>query len=330
MIFKVNQKRFFNFSSYSITLTYNAIASKFSLSAVSRIPDELFDFPDCEIIDENHGLLLTGTILAPSLVSNKNFQPITLGGYSKSGILEDCTIPSGAYPLQFDNLSLKEITESVLKHYDVSYSHSDSLENEINLPFEKIKSEVTGSVKQFLTGLAKSRGIITSNTSDGGIFYARPTGVELDPVDSVKVGYYGIKEMTLNFSAQGMHSDIYVVRQASENNTDAGEATIRNPYVSSFRHTTKTLSAGNIYDIEKAARLELSKELAKIKLTFSTTQFIPPGKVIMVKNADLRIYNWVPFFVEETKIIGTKSEKRYTLSCVLRDVYTTGEVKKLF
>jgi prophage tail gpP-like protein len=327
MIIKLNNKKFSGFSSYTINLKFNAIASSFSFEAKAEFIKELLQYPRCEIEDPVHGKLITGVILAPRLRSSPEPQATSVSGYSITGVLEDCSIPISLFPLQSDKLNLSQITEKILNPFGIGFVVDRSKIPDAFAPIEKSTAEPGQSVKEYLTKLASQRGIILTSNRFGNLVYTKIDATNSKPVATFKVGSYGVKGMEVTIDAQKMHSEITVMKQASSDNPDAGQFTIANPYVPVFRPMVKIVDSGTIFDVKKAARFELSNELSAIKLTFNTTKFIYPGQVILVENSELRINKLTEWFVENTVIKGNEKENdRYTLTCVLKDVYTTDQV----
>lgn len=331
MIIKVNGKRFTGFSNYNIKLKYNAIASSFSFNAKENFITDLLGFPVCEIIDEKHGLLLTGVILAPNFKDSARPELTQIFGYTKTGVLEDCTIGIDNYPLQNDNLTFREIAEKLCDPFGIKVIPLIGAVETIEEKIETSTPNPDQTIKDYLTKLGLQKGLILSSTRLGSLLIVKYEGRNFKSVETFKVGSYGIKSMTLNIDTQKMHSEITVMKQASTDNPDAGQFTIYNPYVQEYRPTTKILRSGNIFDVEKAARLELSNELNNIKLSFATTKFVAPGNIVTVQNKNIMINKPTQFFVEETVITGTEKETdNYVLTCVPIDVYTTNEVINIF
>ena len=331
MIIKVNGESVQGFTRYSIDLRFNAVASSFSFMAKQDVLDYILEYPVCEIIDEKQGLLLTGRILAPDLKSSPAPELTQLSGYSKTGVLEDCTVPLELYPLQTDNLSLAQITDKLLAPFDLDYTFSTFARYEMDLPYKKVTAKPEEKIKQYLNKLASERGLILSNNEKGELLYSKLSAEFIEPVEVFEVGRFGVKTMRLRTNAQAMHSEITIMRQASSDNPDAGEFVIQNPYVKAYRPITKISNSGDLFNAERAARYELSNEISNIKLSFDTTKFVKPGSLIKVRNPEIRINKFTDFFVESCVISGSeKDNEKYTLTCVLKDVYTTDEVKNVF
>ena len=80
-----------------------------------------------------------------------------ISGYSKGGILEDCTIPYPAYPLENLNISLKDITARLLKEFGLNFIIDSSVVNETNLAYPKAVAGPEETVKEFISKLAAQR-----------------------------------------------------------------------------------------------------------------------------------------------------------------------------
>src|SRR5690349_9675254 len=102
----IDKKNVDFFTSGSITLKLDSIASTFEFAsrfdAQNREHQEMFkplQYKDVQIYNSKDKLIFTGTILNHRFKSNSGRELIIISGYSKSGILEDVSIPVSAYPL---------------------------------------------------------------------------------------------------------------------------------------------------------------------------------------------------------------------------------------
>ena len=321
-------KRFTGFKKYEVNLVFNAIASSFSFTAQYDFLDTLLEYPSCEIHNKKGQLLIRGTVLPPTLKSSPMPEDIVVQGYSSAGVLEDCQIPTSLYPLQYDGMNLDEITTRILSGFFFRHVFSYSVKDDVLKPYETVEAKPGQKIKEFLNQLAADRNIILSHKPDGTLLYTRLDTTILKPIDTFEVGKHGIKKMTLQIDGQNMHNPIEVIGQADTNEEgDANQAHLTNPYVSYFRPKVVVYESGDEFDAEKACRNELGKELGGIKLTFETTKFNFPGKLILVKNRALKLVRPTEFFIESVKVKGeSKDEDNYTYTCVLKDVYTNDVV----
>lgn len=330
MILTINNKRFQHFISYTIDLKYNSFAHTFSFTGKKNFFPRPTSYPECTIETNDGELLITGTILIP----NKNIESKPglkrVSGYSKPGVLEDTSIPISLYPLQSDNRSLRQITDRILKKFDVEFLATSNVATVMDKKYVKTVASVGQSPKQYINSLASQRGVLITNDNQGRLLFTQVDTSRLKPVAQFIQGQSNVDNMAIASDGQRLHSNITVFRQATRDNPDAGQKSINNPFVDVFRPLVLVLNSGDIFDLEAAARNALSVELTNIRLTISTKTFVQPGNLVTVKAPDLDINNDTDFFVESTRINGNNITERYVLNCVLDTVYSNDEVINIF
>jgi len=325
MRLEFKNKDYINISEYNITLKYDSIAHIFDFRTQLDILDYILEYPECKFYDND--LLLTGTILSPNKkVSNKP-EFLRYTGYGIAGVLQDCPIPISLYPLQFDNLSLLDITKILLEPFGLNYIFTSNILDDLNKKYKKVDISPEMKIKQILNNLASQRNIILTSNNFGEIVYTRYDKTKFRPVAYFEEGKEGLSNLSLSMNAQALHSEITVIKEASKDNPDAGQFTITNPYVDVFRPTVKILNSGDIFDVEKAARNELSKELSNIKITFRSTVFVNAGNTISLLSPKIGINKPTELFVQQTVIKKeVKEQDSYILTCLLPDIFSDNEV----
>jgi prophage tail gpP-like protein len=306
----INNKRFSAFSSYSVSLKYNAVASSFSFTGLENFLPPFLSYPRCQIVKDNE-VIITGTVINQTKTESSSPTLLSLSGYSLPGILEDISIPLKLYPLQSDNRTLRDITERLLSPFNVDFIVEADAEKLVDKKYKKTTADKGQSIKAYINKLASQRDIVITHDSLGRVVFTKNT---LKP-QSLKIS--NIVQQTLTLPGQALHSEISVVRQASDN-PDQGEATVENNLVKQYRPKVKELSDGDIFDVQEAAKNELKSELLQIKLSITTKNFIKPGNIIenIIEGIDIR--EW---FVEQTDITGTITGEIYNLSCVPAAAY---------
>ena len=320
----INGQEFTNFVINDLTLIYNAITSTFGFSGLENYLPKPLSFPKIEIYHDNE-LILTGTILNQSTVDEAEPTLVSVSGYSKAGVLEDCTIPLSAMPMQLDNMSLKEICEKLLPLYDLKFTFENTVSELMNKKFEKVNFDYDKTIKSIIVELATERGIFVNHTAKGEIRFTDSSASNLRIVDHFED--LGTMKIDLDINGQSMHSEISMLSGTDDKSITEGEITLKNPYVTVKRPIIYKMSTGDSVDIKDAVRLKLSAELREIVLKIDTTKFIKPGNLISVSSKRLGINNRVAFFVEKTVISQNKDSLKYSMDCVLKDVYTKTEVR---
>lgn len=334
---KINGE-FINFyTNITITHQLDAVASVFSFDARFN-PDNAthrnifrpLSYNIVEIFDNDDNLKLTGVAINTSLKSSSSRSLQTISGYSKAGILEDCTIPYSAYPLEMLNLSLKNIATKLLKEFGLGFIIDGSVKNEMNANYEKSVAKPDETVKSFLSKLASQKNIILSHDNKGNLIFFKPNDKERA---RASFDDRNTTNMTLSVSGQALHSNITVIRQPSKDNPDLSAVdTIRNPLVKIKRTLVKTLSSGSETDTARAANNVLADELKSISVQISLDRYyhVNCGDIVEVQNPEIFLYEKTRLMVSEITVNETALNQSMSLKLVLPETFTGNTPKNIF
>jgi prophage tail gpP-like protein len=287
----------------------------------------------------NDELLVTGVITSQKFRHTPTKSLCVITGYTKTGVLEDCQIPPQLYPLQSNRLSLREITEKLLKPFKLDLVIDSSVSSAANKIIDISTANETQTIKDYLVELAKQRDILVSHNEKGQLLFTSLKTditplIEFDNTKGIQVG----TSFELNYDGQGMHSHITTQKQASVDGGNAGEQTIRNPYVLSsyYRPKVTTQSSGDDNDTQSAAERELASELKGLTLTIDTDRWVIDGKIIRPNNIitifdpELYIYKKTTWFIESIRYTGNETENIATINCVVPEVYNKKKPTSIF
>lgn len=164
MTIKISGKICEFFTAGSITLKLDSIASTFEFSsrfsAQNKEHQEMFkplQYKLVEIFNSQDKLIFTGTILNHRFKSNSGRELVIISGYSKSGILEDVTIPVSAYPLESTNRSLKDIAVKLCGLFGINVVISDQAKSIINGNNVK-RTKISDAEYAFIEKVEKAQG----------------------------------------------------------------------------------------------------------------------------------------------------------------------------
>lgn len=342
------------FASSKINLKYDSIASTFSVSiyfdpsnqehaeiaGVSHYHEVIVNYLHSNNTTQK---LITGYILSQMFVKSSKPELTSIGGYSKTGVLEDCDIPTDI-PLESVGLTFRNIVEKIIKKFggskgikfivkqskgraDVTFKDTSSRVDE-ELP--KVTGPESKNIKSYLTELATQKNLVLSHTNTGDLLIttANTDSEPLFEVDADKDNSFGIESITMNYNGQALHSEITVVRQADDEGGNAAIYTIKNPLCPIvFRPKVESLKVGNDITISEAAQNELCKELKAINFTIVMSkvafnnQFITPNNVIVLKSRANYLYKRTKLFIESVDYEAESDNEKITLTCVLPWVY---------
>jgi prophage tail gpP-like protein len=344
------------FTNITLTLKLDSIASTFEFATYYQ-PQDLeyqrifkpLQYKDVEIYNSKDKLIFTGTILNHRFTSNKGRELVIISGYSKCGILEDVCVPPSQYPLENNKKSLKDIATQLCGYFGINVVVSDqsksisestttakvknvtpqsdfaTLQAKSKQVFGRTAASPTETIREYIAKLASQKNIVLSHNEKGEVLLFQPDYMQ---VPRVKLGKENTLSMTIDYNGQGLHSDINIVRQPSDENAGLSTADVaKNTLVNKYRPTTKILSSGDDAQIEDAAKNELAAELKAINLSIELQGLfdeIYPGEIINVHNHYIYCYAYNRFMVDSiTMKLDSKSETT-TLNCVVPETFTGG------
>lgn len=337
MKLKING-RFFNFFS-DITVNYklDSVASTFSFSGRFD-PDnsehrEIFRplaYHKVEIFSDDDELLLTGNLVNTDLGSDSKRELQNLSGYSKAGILEDCTIRPSAYPLEKLNVNLEDLTQNLLSEFDIDFVVDDSVLNEMRIEYKKTVAQPTETIKSFISKLAAQRNIILSHNEKGDLVFFKPDLTAepvlfLTPENTITMG--------LKVNGQQIHRNISVIRQPSKDNNSLSPVdTVENILVGADRSITKVLSSGSETETKKAADNALAAQLKSIDFTvfLNRIEDVKVGDIIEVQNPEIHLYDRTKLVISSIVVKETKTSNEMTLKLVLPETFSGEPPKNIF
>lgn len=329
------------FNSFSLLLKYDSVASAFSFSMYFDPNDSkhrmLFQPGHFHQLDIEHGgeLLMRGWILGQSFGVGAEKMLSSVNGYSLPGVLEDCNIPVDLYPLQSDQKTLSEIAKYLTSKFPFSVVVDGSVSGLMNQKFDTTTASETQTIKSYLNELASQKNIILTHTADGNLLFTKAK-TRRTPIFHFE-NNQPATEMTLQFNGQGMHSDIWVTKEADIDGGNAGQEKISNPFVPYvYRPLVKTQSSGDDVDTKEAVKNVLQSELKGIKLTIKTNMWeidgkvIKPNNIITVRNPELYLFEKSNWFIESVQLDGDETQTTATLTCVLPEVYNGSQPPYIF
>lgn len=332
------------FSSFQVSLKFDSLASTFSFNFLynekSRIHAEMACVSHFhEAILEHEGeTLITGFLLSQAFNVGSKTELTQFAGYSKAGVLEDCSIPPTIYPVQSDGLTLRQIASKIISAFTPKMKMivDDSVASKMDMVIPISTSKDNQNIKSYLTEITTQRKIIMTHNEKGDILFTTAK-TDLPPVLHVEDGQIGTN-ISLVFSGQGLHSDITVMKESGIDGGNAGEYTIQNPYVPIvYRPLVLTQTSGEDTTIEETAMNALAQELkGAITLKVETDRWkvngkiLRPGGIITVLSPKNYLYKKTRFLIESIDYKGDSKLMTATLNCVLPEVYSGKMPKNIF
>lgn len=109
----------------------------------------------------------TGTLVgvAPLLESNRRI--VTATCYATPGVLDDCTAPASAYPIEFNEQRLTDIAQTLLAPFGIE----SQFDADAGPVFERVACSPGRTILSFLTDLAIQRNLIIASSPRGELVF---------------------------------------------------------------------------------------------------------------------------------------------------------------
>lgn len=339
----VNGTPFRLWDDLEITRSFDTVADTFSLICPfnpeikrTRQTFQPFKYQECGVYIGGEKVL-TGNIINIEATSNANSRVLKIDGYSKPGILNDCSVPPTSWPVSINGLNLKEIADRLCKDYGIIVMFEGSPGAKFSAR-DKIEIESDKKIIDFLIDIAKLRGFLISSNVDGKLLF-RKTPVGMATV-KLEEGKNPLLSATCSFKGQSRYSHVTLLK--SNNRFGAGQSTTvedeelkKNAIV---RHNISNAEDTEMGNLKTAALARMGRIIAdSINLSCSLSGWRRYDNGALWKAGDLvdffsmgnMIYKNTTFLVRDVKFIKKSDSLTCDLSLVLPEAYS-GAIRKVF
>lgn len=258
---KVNGSKLLFFDSFNFSDRIDTINS--SISFNSFIDFEAFDYAPVEVY-RNGVLIFTGEITSKTIPDSIPLKPFNYKAESIPHILSECTLPTESYPLQLENLTLKDIVEYICSFFEVDVVFDISAQTEANGKYELSDLRLGDNASPIINDLVTQSGLVLTHDSYGRLVVTKSiTQSEIVlPRYTAANKAFDLKKFYHNYIALGQ-------APIGEDNDIQAIASFSN--IDTRRNTTKIQDSGGIDTIERKAEGMRVDSLKSIKegLTFN-------------------------------------------------------------
>ena len=269
--------------------------------------------------------LFTGSMLTPSPMSDANGSRISAAGYGRTGVLSDCTAPSSAYPLEFNNQSLRTIASTLLRPFGVEVR----FDGPAGLAFERVALAPGRKILPFLIQLAQQRNLVIGESADGAAVF-RLTNDTSTPVADLVEGAPPVTSIAAAFNGQSVYSHLTGI-SPTVLEFDGVTSTVRNehlqdvlrPYVFNADDTTP----GSLRDTVRAKRSRMLANMASWSVTLPTWRdaagaLWQPGDVVTITAPRAMIYRKSRLLIRSVRYEATPQGRLAELNLVLQGAFS--------
>jgi prophage tail gpP-like protein len=271
-------------------------------------------------------LLSSGKIVGihPKVTSERRTVDVT--GYALPAVLQDCTEPASALPLEFNKLGLRAIAETLCRPFGLGL---EFLADE-GAKFDKTALDIDAKGFDFLAELAKQRNLVLSNNAFGDLLCWQ--SIEPGkPVARLSDSESPVSIVEAAFSPQEYFSEITGIAPAKRGRVGS-TYTEKNPYLPSpLRPRAFRLDDTEKADAPEATRAKLGRMFAQAA-TFTVSDLPTwrdpqgdlwaPNKTILLHAPSAMVYTEYEFLIRAVTLKQTAERLSASLELVFPGAFS--------
>jgi len=271
-------------------------------------------------------LHFTGTMVNVTAKGVEGGATVNVSGYGFPGVLNDCTAPISAFPIELNGLNLQQIAIEVCQYYDVEVV----FDADPGAPFRRVKLKPEQTILSFLSELAKQRNLIITDNPTGEAVFTQATAPG-KPVAVLKQGSQPLLGVTQGAqNPQQYFSDVTAIKTTKLGSRGAGY-TVTNPKGRGFfRSSNFICKNGRKSDARVAATSRFGRMLANaVAYTVDVAtwrdpqgELWTPNTTIKIEYPDAMIYNEYEFLIRDVTLEQTAHSEVARLGLILPGSFT--------
>lgn len=271
-------------------------------------------------------LSFTGTLIGVNPTIANDRKTLQISGYSRPGVLNDCTAPASMYPLvHFEGMALPEIAKALAKPFGLSVVFNGPPGSAV----ERLSAGASETVLAFLSVLAKERSLVISSTPAGELLFqqAAPLG---RPVASLIQGSSPVLSVTPSFSPQEYFSHVTGIESVILG-TEGSAYTVKNPHLAGIIRPLVFEPSDVVGgDVQEAVRAKVGRmfgNMAAYQVEVDTwrdssNRLWSPNTTISLHAPDAMIYKPYEFVIRSVQRFRDGERKTATLDLVLPGAFS--------
>lgn len=301
-----------NFSEYTLIDKLGAIKGGVLIFLITDNKYKELKLKDSVKLYDENGLFLKGRIANIYPRRNKNARWIQVEIKSDAGILLESDLP---YPLEFMNLSRKQILTNIAGYYGITIEFSGAPELDEIVTTETGTAFTAGINEKafnFMFRLCKSSGLLLQDTGTG-LFVGRLEDGTKEKINFIDGECVGVNEIYSEFKTDGLAR--YYEVNSQYPTTDSATVQIPFPYPITKRFNSNDFNAANLNNVASLIACDEIGKAFKIYIELNEDKAVKSGEFAVVKNEDIFIYEETDFVIEQIIRTVDKTSLILTLPC---------------
>ena len=269
--------------------------------------------------------LFTGTMVGIDPVIERKRKILSVSGYSLPGVLNDCTPPASAFPLEFNNFGLQGIANQIAAPFGLSVDFQSGQ----GAVFERVASTPDKKALTFLTELAKQRNLVISSSPRGALVFQQSVDPG-SPVAILRQGVSPVLTVTPAFSPQEYYSHITGLEPAVVG-LPGSQFTVKNPLLQGVVRPL-TFDVPDTLDADAKAAVEakvgrmfgnmVSYSVAVATWRDPSGSLWAPNTTLKLQADDAMIYSEYEFVIRSVEFSRDRASETAVLNLVIPGAFS--------
>ena len=263
--------------------------------------------------------LFKGTMISviPSMGDSKTIQ---VSAYATPGVLNDCTAPASAYPLEYNKQNLQTITNTILKPFGIKAVFEVSS----GAVFERVAIDPGQKILDFLSDLARQRNLVISSTERGELLFRKSVEVGI-PVAILRQGQSPVLSVSPSFNPQEYYSHITGIGPVIVGLS--GEVyTVKNKKLTNilrpFTFQAQDTESGTLQDAVRAKAGRMFGNMVSYKVSLNTWRdpkgnLWTPNTLVNLQSDNAMIYKPYNFVIRSVEFSKDENSQTAVLDLVI-------------
>lgn len=317
------------FDGFSLTYSVDAIRKAgFELPNEQQVRDIFVPLSSKEIkISFDGDTLLTGRIESPAAKNNPDAKTLGVSCYSLPGTLENSNPPASAFPLEFKDSNLEEITQQLCDLFGLD----SFFDFEPGAKFKKVDIKEQDLVLAFLMKLAEQRNFVIADDQFGTLVFWRGEGLG-GPVATWDPSLSHVNSIDGNINEGSYHSTVTGVMPARCKKKKQGKRyTVENPYktgiIRPLTKEAKDIDEGELETFTRTLAGRMFGQVFKLTVKLSTWlddngALLAPNTLVRLKDPDNYVNDYYEFLIRNVTLEKNGSERTASVDLVLPSVFS--------
>jgi prophage tail gpP-like protein len=274
--------------------------------------------------------LFKGTMISvlPAVGDSKTIQ---VSSYSTPGVLNDCTAPASAYPLEYNAQNLKAITEAVIKPFGIKVIFTEDPGSTL----ERVALDPGQKILDFLSNLAKQKNLIISSTERGELLFQKSISSGT-PVAKLRQGESPVLSIMPMFNPQEYYSHITGIEPVVVG-LKGGVYTVKNGKLTTllrpFTFQAPDTESGTLKEAVEAKAGRMFGNMVSYKLTVNTWRdpagnLWKPNTLVNLQSINAMIYEPYNLVIRSVDFSRDDKSQTATLDLVIQGSFS-GEIPEV-